>query len=39
MIVAVIALNTLVAKFPVTVKLLAVVDAIVDEPETFKLVK
>ena len=34
-----IALKTLAAKFPVTVKLDAVVEAIVDEPETVRLVK
>lgn len=36
--VAVKAFNTLVAKFPVTVKLEAVVDAIVDDPDTVKFV-
>jgi hypothetical protein len=35
----VIALNTFVAKFPVTVTLLAVVDAIVELPDTFRFVK
>jgi hypothetical protein len=34
-----IAFKTLVAKLPVTVKLLAVVLAIVDEPDTFRFVK
>jgi hypothetical protein len=38
-IVAVIAFKIFVAKLPVTVKLLAVVDPIVDEPDTFRLVK